>query len=280
MDPTLNEKGEWIVTRGDQRMRMPANGYFFDGDWMSRWERKPEEEVLELCTRYAEEIYKETPYACIFKGVPQGLSFASYFGGIEFACRMYTDPDAIHAENEAKCAESIRTFDNVNKAFGPWIQMVAVGDDMGTQQGPMCAPQLMEELCMPYYARFCRHVHENSDIKVFMHNCGSIRPLIPLLIEAGIDVLNPVQISADDMDPFDLKREFGDRIVFWGGGCNTQAVLGSGTPADVQQNVEHLVGAFKPGGGYVFNQVHNIVGNVPPENIVGMLDTAYRESFY
>ena len=113
-----------------------------------------------------------------------------------------------------------------------------------------------------------------------MHNCGSIKPFIPLLIEAGVDVLNPVQISAGNMDPAQLKAEFGERIVFWGGGCDTQNVLPTASPAEVAENVRKLARIFKPGGGFVFNQVHNIMGDVPPENIVAMLDTAYAESFY
>jgi uroporphyrinogen decarboxylase len=155
-----------------------------------------------------------------------------------------------------------------------------MADDMGTQNGPMCSPSYIEEFSMPYYKRFCEFVHANSDIKVFLHNCGSIKPLIAMLIDAGIDVLNPVQISADNMDPDELKAEFGDRICFWGGGCDTQKVLGVGTPAEVAENVRTLVRAFRKNSGFVFNQVHNIMGNVPPENIVAMLDTAYEESFY
>ena len=133
---------------------------------------------------------------------------------------------------------------------------------------------------MPYIARFCDFVHRHSDCKVFLHCCGSIRPLIGMLAEAGVDALNPVQISADDMDAADLKRDHGHRIVFWGGGCDTQRVLGVGTPDDVRANVRALVGALKPGGGFVFCQVHNVLGDVPPENIVAMLDTAYAESWY
>ena len=133
---------------------------------------------------------------------------------------------------------------------------------------------------MPYYKRFCDFVHANSDIKVFLHNCGSIKAVIPMLIEAGIDALNPVQISAANMDPQELKDEFGDDICFWGGGCNTQQVLGVGTLKSVADNVRYLMGIFKKNGGFVFNQVHNIMGDVPPQNIVVMLDTAYEASFY
>jgi len=103
---------------------------------------------------------------------------------------------------------------------------------------------------------------------------------MPCLIDAGIDVMNPVQISAAGMDPGRLKAKYGDDIIFWGGGCDTQNVLGTAAPNEVSEHVRALVRTFKAGGGYVFNQVHNILGNVPPENIVAMLDTAFEESFY
>jgi uroporphyrinogen decarboxylase len=132
----------------------------------------------------------------------------------------------------------------------------------------------------PFYKKFCTYIHENSDLKVHLHCCGSIRPIIPILIDCGIDVLNPVQISAYNMDPAGLKKEFGKEITFWGGGCDTQNILGIETSENVVRNVKNLVGIFKPGYGYVFSQVHNIMGDVSPENIVAMLDTAYCESFY
>ena len=102
---------------------------------------------------------------------------------------------------------------------------------------------------------------------------------IPYLIDAGVDVINPVQISAANMDPTDLKTKYGDKIAFWGGGCNSQYVLGTGTPEEVRQNVTELCSVFAPGSGFIFNQVHNVMGNVPPENIVAMLDCAYEQSF-
>jgi uroporphyrinogen decarboxylase len=163
--------------------------------------------------------------------------------------------------------------------FGQYIQIVSLGDDMGSQNGPMCSPRYVAEFCMPYYKQFCDFVHTHSDIKVFLHNCGSIRPLIPMLIEAGVDILNPIQISADNMDLQELKDEFGGRICFWGGGCDTQNVLGRGTPTDVADHVRRQVSILKQNGGSVFNQVHNIMGDVPPQNIVAMLDAAYEVAF-
>jgi uroporphyrinogen decarboxylase len=133
---------------------------------------------------------------------------------------------------------------------------------------------------MPYMKEFNHIVHENSNIKLFLHCCGSIKPLIPGLIEAELDILNPVQISASDMDPVELKAKFGGKLTFWGGGCNTQNILGFKDEDTVRKNVKELSTVFKPGGGFVFNQVHNIMGNVPPQNIVAMFDEAYKNSFY
>jgi len=280
-NPQPADDGGWTVSKGDASMRMPAEGFFFDGAWLCDWGHGSEDERVALYAREAERIYKETPYATMMIGYSHGLGFDGYgAGSIQDAICAYDEPGALHERRERSCVQSIRRAGKVIDAFGKYIQIIAIGDDMGTQSGPMCSPRYVEEFCIPYYKRFCDFVHAHSDIKVFMHNCGSIKPLIPLLIEAGVDVLNPVQISADNMDPQSLKDEFGDRISFWGGGCNTQKVLGTGSPADVAANVRELVNIFKPGGGFVFNQVHNIMGNVPPENIVAMLDTAYEESFY
>jgi uroporphyrinogen decarboxylase len=105
-------------------------------------------------------------------------------------------------------------------------------------------------------------------------------PLIPELMDNGIDILNPVQINASNMDPLELKRQFGSRLTFWGGGCDSQQILPRGTPAEVAANVRHNVGILKQGGGYVFNNIHNIQAGVPPENIVAMYDAAYEAGFY
>ena len=280
MKPRRNNEGAWIVEKGDATMRMPEGGYFFDGDWISDWGEGDEDARIALYAREAERIHKETPYATNFVGYSRGLGFGAFFGGIFTAVEMIENPEAVRERHDRACDASIERARKVIDAMGEYIQLITVCDDMGLQTGPACNPALVEEFTAPYLKRFCSFVHDASDVKVFMHNCGSIRPLIGTLIDCGVDALNPVQISADDMDPKDLKREFGDRITFWGGGCDTQRVLGAKGPEEVDRHVRELVRTFKPGGGFVFNQVHNIMGNVPPENIVAMFDAAYEESFY
>lgn len=280
-NPKQAENGDWIITHPEGSMRMPDGGLFFDGAWLSDWGSGSEDERIALYAREARRIFEETEYATNLVGYSHGLGLNDYGAGrIDDAILAGTDPQALHARREKSLADSIRRMGRIIDAFGQHIQLVTLADDMGSQQGPMCSPGYIAEFCMPYYKRFCAFVHAHSDIKVFLHNCGSIKPLIPMLIDAGIDVLNPVQVSADNMDPQELKDEFGRKICFWGGGCDTQNVLGTGTPQAVADNVRRLAGVFKPGGGFVFNQVHNIMGNVPPENIVAMLDTAYEHSFY
>ena len=132
----------------------------------------------------------------------------------------------------------------------------------------------------PHYARLCAWVHAHTRWKTFLHSCGSVYHLIPHFIEAGVDILNPVQTSAANMDPARLKREFGDRLCFWGGGCDTQRVLPTGSPEQVRAHVRERMDAFAPGGGFVFTQVHNIQGNVAPENVVAMFDAAYEFGAY
>ena len=139
------------------------------------------------------------------------------------------------------------------------------------------APDLFNEMILPHYKKLCDWVHANTNWKTFLHSCGSIYHYIPVWIEAGIDILNPVQISAANMEPERLMKDFGGKIVFWGGGCDTQKVLPLGTPEEIKEHVASNIKAFTSGtGGYVFNQVHNIQQNVPVENVEAMFDAAYK----
>jgi uroporphyrinogen decarboxylase len=285
IDLQYNDDGYWMVRDKDGKghMKMPQDGYFFSGDWLCRYNERNEDAALALYAKQAERIYKETDYAVNFLGYSRGpgiLEAGTFFYGIEHAMQMLTDPEEVHARQERLCNESIQYARKVIDTLGEYIQLYSIGNDMGSQQRPLCNPAHIEEFCIPYYKRFCDFLHANSDIKIFLHSCGSIKPLIPLFIEAGIDVLNPVQISADDMEPNELKNKFGDKIIFWGGGCDTQNVLGAKGPDDVAEHVRKMVDIFKKDQGYVFTASHNILGNVPPEHIVAMYDAAYEEAFY
>jgi uroporphyrinogen decarboxylase len=157
------------------------------------------------------------------------------------------------------------------EAVGDYIQIIQMGGDLGTQSGPQLRPEMYYEIIQPHQKALWGRIHElTPNVAVFLHSCGSIYEYIPGLIDAGCDALNPVQISAQGMDPARLKHEFGGELCFWGGGCDTQKVLPFGTPEQVYEHTKRNVDILKPGGGFVFCQVHNIQARVPPENIVAM----------
>ena len=162
------------------------------------------------------------------------------------------------------------------EAIGDYVQIIQFGDDLGTQDRPQLSRRMYRQYIFPGHQQLYQYVHQNSNCAVFLHSCGSIYPLIPDLIEAGVDILNPVQTSAADMEPEKLKSEFGDQITFWGGGCDTQQVLPNATPTEIRQHVTKRINILAPGGGFVFNPIHNIQANIPPENIVALFDAARK----
>jgi len=167
----------------------------------------------------------------------------------------------------------LRNLERFLGAVGPFIDVVLFGDDLGMQNGPQISPKMYREFIFPRQQILWLRVRQLAPhLKIQLHCCGGVRELLPGLIEAGLDAINPVQITCRGMEPAGLKRDFGGQLTFWGGGCDTQGVLSHGTPAEVREHVRRLVDIWRPGGGYVFQQVHNILANVPPANIVAMLD--------
>ncbi len=155
---------------------------------------------------------------------------------------------------------------------GDVIDIIRIGDDLGENNGPFFSPKIYREMFKPKHTEICDYIKKHSSMKIMFHSCGSIAAILPDLIETGIDILNPVQINARDMDPKFLKETFGDDITFWGGGADTRNVINWKTPEEVKKHVLELLEIFSPGGGYVWNTVHNILPDVPPENIVAMFD--------
>ena len=161
-----------------------------------------------------------------------------------------------------------------------YVQVLVVGDDLGMQNGPQMSPAMYHELFFPRHKRIYSAAKQLSGAHIFMHNCGGVYQLIPDLIEAGVEILNPVQTSARYMEPERLKSEFGRDITFWGGGCDTQKTLFHGTPEEVREDVRRRMEVFMKDGGFVWAQVHNIMADVPPANIVAMLEAAYEFGVY
>ncbi len=190
------------------------------------------------------------------------------------ATGMY--PDKVAELSEKLAGIHLKNLEKWLSAVGPYIDVVLFGDDLGGQQGPLISPDAYREFYKPYHKILWNRAKELADVKVQLHCCGGIYELIDDLIDAGLDAFNPVQVSCRGMDPVRLKAEFGDRITFWGGGCDTQRILPLATPAKVEENVKELTSALSPGGGFIFQQVHNILANVPPENVVAMMNSIHK----
>ena len=291
--------GSWVLLNEDgsaSSFRMPPGGYYFDDTTFNRGGKidpaqfNPQtdipDESLRLMADYAGSLYRSTDFALL------GWGFGVCFLGLsliterasnvtqgrpdEWMVMLLTEKDTCHQIMDRSVEAAISCLRRVNQAVGDYCFAWGIAsDDSGTQRGEFISPDLWAEMIKPHYTKLCDWVHRNTKMKTFFHCCGSIPHLIPHLIEAGVDILNPVQTSAAGMDPLWLKREFGRRIVFWGGGCDTQSVLPTATPDAVRSHVKERLEIFSPGGGYVFNQVHNIQANVPPENVAAMLDAAY-----
>lgn len=170
----------------------------------------------------------------------------------------------------------IKLVDFLMERIGDGIDIVKFADDMGTQTSLIMSPEVYRERIKPWQAKLYDHVKRKYGKKILLHSCGAISPIIGDLIEIGVDALNPVQITAKGMAPEELKKRFGNNITFWGGGVDTQRTLNMGTPAQVREQVEQNMKIFKEGGGYVFAQVHNIMYDVPLENVLSMYET-YRK---
>ena len=174
---------------------------------------------------------------------------------------------------EGQCAIALANIDRLAAIVGDRADVAFVtGTDFGTQRGLFLSAKTYRDLYKPFHVAVNRRIHEKTPWKTFIHSCGSVVDLIGDFIDAGFDVLNPVQTSAAGMDPRRLKKEFGASIVFWGGGVDTQKTIAFGTPEDVYREVRERIDIFGPGGGFVFNAVHNIQANTPTENILAMFD--------
>ncbi len=195
----------------------------------------------------------------------------------EWYMSIATRPDYIHAIFEKQTDIALNNLDRISTAVGDAIDIVFVcGTDFGAQRGTFCSRKTFQSLWAPYYKQINGWIHQNTNWKTFKHSCGSVINFIDDFIECGFDIYNPVQCSAANMDANELKERFGARVTFWGGGVDTQKTLPFGTPEEVRREVLERCETFAPGGGFVFNTVHNIQARTPIENIVAMLD-ALRE---
>jgi uroporphyrinogen decarboxylase len=222
-------------------------------------------------------IRRETPYALIsgISGVVYEICW--YMRGLErWFIDMMEQPEFCEALLDRTLKFWMDWFAAFLPEVGDLVDVIMIGDDIAGQGGPLFQPEFYRRVVKPRHKRLVQFIRSKTTAKIWYHTCGACQSYIPDLLDNGIDILNPVQISAAGMEPAALKAAYGDRLVFWGGGIDAQHVLPYADPETVREHVRRNVEAFKTGGGYVFNNVHNIQAGVPPENILAMYDAAYE----
>jgi len=187
-----------------------------------------------------------------------------------FLMLLAGEPEKAHAFLDRLTELHLANLERYLNAVGAYIDVIQFGDDLGSQSGPLISPAMYREFFKPRHALLWNRARSLAGVKVMLHCCGAVRPLLRDLIEAGLDAINPVQIAGKGMAAAGLKRDFGAELTFWGGGCDTQRVLPLGTPEEVREHVREQVRILSPGGGFVFQQVHNILPVNPIENVVAM----------
>jgi hypothetical protein len=279
--------------------RLPREGYYFDEivrqppihDRRLDPAENSEEftligaDDLEYYRREAERLHRETD-----KAIFAGFCFTS-FGDIalvpapwlrkpkgirdieEWYISTVTRQEYVRKVFERQCEVAVANLEKLHQALGDVVHVTLVtGTDFGAQGGLFISPQTYRDLYKPFHTAVNDWLHRNTSWKSFIHSCGAVSELIPDFIEAGFDILNPVQTGAAGMDPDELKRRFGDRLAFWGGGVDTQRTLPFGTPEEVRRQVRERVRIFGRGGGFVFSAIHNIQAGIPVENLTALFE--------
>ena len=308
---SLDENGDLLIyPEGDRSAiasgRMPSAGFFFDTivrqDPIDESALDPADNLEEFCPLGEADLAYWKAAVAALEGSSEGVianvggtalgdialvpaPFMKRPRGIRDIAEWYmatrARPDYVHAVFEKQAGIAIERLRAVHAIAGEVVQAVFLcGTDFGTQDSQFLSAAAFRELYLPYYRRMNDWIHRNTGWKSFKHSCGSVEPLITSFADAGFDILNPVQVNAVGMDPRLLKERYGDRLVFWGGGVDTQKVLPQGTTEDVRAEVRRRIRDLAPGGGYVAAAVHCIQPDVPPANITAMCDEVLRAGAY
>jgi uroporphyrinogen decarboxylase len=293
--PVTDEDGDKTIYSGDTPIaKMPKGGLYYDKLYHPFKDCKTPEDIdkipmpamtdeeLDYLEKEAKRLYETTDKAILgtFGGniIEKG---ESDWGFETFLFNMASEPDLIHHYLERLTSTYMVNLEKYLARVGQYIDVIQFGDDLGSQTNSLISKRMYQRMIKPYHQRQYQWVQKHyPKVKVFLHSCGSIINLIPDLIEAGVQVLNPIQLSATGMDPEVLKERFGKDLVFWGGGIDTQQTLTHGTVEEIEQEVKRLMDIFKKDGGFVFTQVHNIQANIAPEKIVALYDSAYQYGQY
>lgn len=304
---TKDEKGDtYIYPQGDTTCEpsghMPHGGFYFDAIERGGEVDDDELNVEDNLEEYAEFTDADVEYLKgeILRAHATGRAVVGSFGGTglgdvafipgmalkhpkgirgveEWYVSTVIRREFVHELFRRETDIALRNLAKLNAAAGQYVDVVfTCGTDFGTQTGTFCSPETFRELYMPYYKKVNNWIHENTNWKTFKHCCGAVESFMELFIEAGFDVINPVQCSAAGMDPKVLKERYGSRLTFWGGGVDTQKTLPFGTKEQVRDEVLRRCEIFSKDGGFVFNAVHNIQAGTPVENIAAMIDAVHE----
>ena len=282
---------------------MPKDGFYFDStvrqEPIDEERLNPEdnleefgpisEDDLQYFGAEAERLYRESGRGILasFGGTAFGdialvpAPWLKHPKGIRDVAEWYISTvarrDYVYRVFERQCEIALQNLERIHQVVGERVTAVRVtGTDFGAQQGPFISPKAYRDLFMPFHRAVNDWVHEHTTWKTFIHSCGSLQALLPDFIEAGFDILNPVQCSAAGMDPKELKDRYGNKLTFWGGGIDTQHTLPFGTPQEIDRQVRERMEVFGPGGGFVFAAVHNIQAGVPTENLLALFQAVRR----
>ncbi len=304
---TVDDNGNTLIyPQGDLSAppsgKMPKDGYFFDAiirqEPIDDEKLNPEDNLEEfgaISDEDLDHIRKSAAQAAstgraviaTFSGTAVGdialvpAPFLKHPKGIRDVAEWYMATsvrrDYVHAVFSKQCDYAVANLERIHAAVGDTIDAVFLcGTDFGTQSSAFCSIATFRELYYPYYKRMNDWIHRHTSWRTFKHSCGSVERFIPAMIECGFDILNPVQCSAADMGAEYLKSKYGNRLVFWGGGVDTQRVLPFGSPSQVRAQVLERCSVFSKGGGFVFNSIHNVLAQTPTENIVAMIETVHE----
>jgi len=272
--------GGWDNYRdGKQIFTMAPGGYYFDPVEYPKWRTyDPAEltdEVLRDIENRARICHEQTDLA-----VCLNVAYTIFNGtSPEFLCALITDKDEVHERLEIWREQVVACLSRLLDAVKDYVQIMVFSGDAGSQKAPVVGPDLYREMFLPNFKAIPACLHEKSDIKFLYHSCGSVYRLMEPFVELGVDALNPLQVSAAEMEPERLVQEFGGRLVFWGGGCDTQRVLPERSEEEVRAEVRSRLEHYATVPGFVFAQVHNIQPDVPPKNVLAMLDEVTRWRF-
>lgn len=300
--PERQEDGSQVVfdEAGNLVLKMPKNGFYFDPvyspladatsvadirqhlDAIQTYDR-PEhlDKSYQELAKKAKALREETDYLLVgFFGGHIFQSSQALRGWQQFLMDLVANEAFAEALMDELVKANIKRFERYAETVAPYVDVIQFEDDLGMQDRPLLRPERYRRLVKPYQAKLFSFVRSKCDAHILLHTDGAVAPFIPDFIEMGIDILNPVQVSAAGMDTKQLKEDFGADITFWGAGCDTQRTLPYGSPDDVADEVKRRIDELAPGGGFVFTQVHNVQAGTPPENVVMMYRTAHEHGVY